>query len=155
MELLITPFESVGPIQFGATPAEVQAAVNAPWQTFLKDLEDPTQPTDAFDSCGLHVHYELGKCVAVECFDPAVLFFQGRQLTGQRYREIKTWLELIDPHIKATDSGIQARSLGIELYAPNYSELERPDEVVECVMVVDRNYFEKTDALLAAHGLLP
>jgi hypothetical protein len=78
MEMIITPFESVGPIQFGATPTEVQAAVS--------------------------------------------------------------------------DSGIQARSLGIELYAPNYSELERPDEVVEGVMVVDRDYFEKTDALLAALG---
>jgi hypothetical protein len=153
MKLIITPFKSVGPIQFGATPTEVQAAVNAPWKTFLKDLEDPSQPTDAFDSCGFHVHYELGKCVAIECFTPAVLFFQGRQLTGQPYREIKAWLESIDPHLKASDSGIQSRSLGIELYAPNYSELERPDEVVEGIMVVDRDYFEKTDALLAALGI--
>jgi hypothetical protein len=70
-----------------------------------------------------------------------------------RNREIKAWLESIDPHLKASDSGIQARSLGIELYAPNYSELERPDEILEGVMVVDRDYFEKTDALLAALGI--
>jgi hypothetical protein len=55
MELAITPFESVGSIKFGASPEVIRAAVNAPYETFLKDLDAPSQPTDAFDSSGFHV----------------------------------------------------------------------------------------------------
>jgi hypothetical protein len=63
-------------------------------------------------------------------------------------------LESIDDNIQPYDAGIQARSLGISLYAPNFSEEETPDALVEGVLIADRQYFEKQDAMLRAAGLL-
>lgn len=154
MELTIIPFKSVGSIQFGASPEVVRSAVNSPWTTFLKDLDAPDQPTDAFDEAGFHVHYTLGNCEAVECFAPAVLLFQNQPLIGQPYKEIKAWLESIDSNIHTYDSGIQARSFGISIYAPNFSETENSDALVEGVLVADSEYFNKQDAILRAAGLL-
>jgi hypothetical protein len=155
MELTITPFESVGPVAFGASPEVVRAATNSPWTTFLKNLEAPDMPTDAFDEAGFHVYYADGKCEAVECFSPASLIFQGKELIGQPYQQIKEWLESIDSMIVHDgESGLQARSYGIGVYAPDFSEAERPDAVVQGVIVVDREYFDKQDAILRAAGLL-
>jgi hypothetical protein len=154
MELVITPFESVGSIQFGALPEVVRTTLNTPWQTFLKDLDVPEQPTDAFNESGLHVHYMEGKCEAVECFAPATLTFQSKLLIGQPYREVKAWLASIDPMIRFDDCGLQACSFGIGIYAPNFSENENPDALVEGVLVGSNKFMEKEKAILRAAGLL-
>jgi hypothetical protein len=147
MELTIIPFESVGPVTFGASPETVRASTNSPWTTFLKNLEAPDMPTDAFDEAGFHVYYASGKCEAVECFSPASLIFQGKELIGQPYKEVKEWLASIDSKIVYDgESGLQARSFGIGIYAPN--------AVVEGVIVVDKEYFDKQDEILRAAGLL-
>jgi hypothetical protein len=151
MELTITPFESVGPVIFGASPEMVRTATNLPCTTFLKNLEAPDMLTDAFDEAGFHIYYSDGKCEAVECFSPASLLFQGKELIGQPYKKIKEWLESIDSAIFYDgESGLQARSYGIGVYAPNFSEAERPDAIIEGVMVVDKKYFDKQDAILRA-----
>jgi hypothetical protein len=152
--LIVTPLKSVGKIEFGASPDGIRSAVNSPWKTFLKDIAAPDEPTDAFDEIGLHVYYVAGKCEAVECFAPAELILQGQQLLGEPYKVVKEWLESMDSNIHPYDSGIRARTLGISLYAPNFSETENPDAPVSGVLVGSQEYFEKEDTLLRAAGLL-
>lgn len=154
MEFIITPLKSVSGIEFGATPEEIRSALNYPWRTFLRDVSAPDEPTDAFDEIGLHVHYVAGRCEAVDCFAPAKLILQDKQILGEPYKVIKGQLESMDSNIHAYDSGIRARTLCVSLYAPNFSETENPDAPVSAVLVGSKEYFDKEDALLRAAGLL-
>jgi hypothetical protein len=148
MELPIVPFDSIGFVEFGASPDTVKASTNYLSESFMKTPMSE-MPTDAFDEIGIHIYYSSGKCDAVECFAPARPIFQGRQILGQPYEEIKKWLESIDPHIVFDGSEIQARSFGISV-SPGFSEIVGVNSVVEIVLVVDRGYFDRQDAALAA-----
>ncbi len=149
MELIITPFESVGIVKFGESPETVRSVLKSPCKSFMKSSSSE-MPTDAFDDIGVHVYYSQNKCEAVECFSPASLTFQGKILIGQPYKEIEKWLLSIDKNVVHGDSGIQSRSFGIGLYAPDFCETENPDATIEAVIVVDKEYFNKQDAILAA-----
>jgi hypothetical protein len=154
MELVITPLKSVGSIEFGSTAETIRSVVSSPWETFLKDLTAPDEPTDAFDEAGFHVYYVAGRCEAVECFAPAELTLNGQQILGKPYRVIKQLLESMDANIQPYDSGIRARTLCISLYASNFSDAENLDAPVSGVLVGSRKYFDREDALLKAAGLL-
>jgi hypothetical protein len=143
MKFNIVPFQSVGPIEFGASPEAVRNVIDSPLKSFVKGaLSDMPTPTDAFDEIGVHVYYDkLNRCEAVEFFSPTVLLFQEQVLVDKPYREIVKWLASIDTNIVYDDSGLEARSLGIGLYAPSFDENERPDELVESVIVVSKGYW--------------
>jgi hypothetical protein len=129
--------------QLGLLPA-----TSHPAKSFMK-TSMAEMPTDAFDSVGIHVYYSAGKCDAVECFAPASPVFQGKTVMGQPYEEIKKWLESIDSHIVIDGSEVQARSLGISISA-SFSETAEEVSVVESMLVVDKDYFDRQDAILAA-----
>jgi hypothetical protein len=143
MELNIVPFQSVGSLRFGASPEIIRSVFNSPLKSFTKGaISDMPTPTDAFDEDGVHVYYDkLNRCEAIEFYSPALLTFQGKLLVNQPYKEISEWLSSVDDNIVYDDSGLEARSLGIGLYAPNFDENERPDELVESVIVVSKGYW--------------
>jgi hypothetical protein len=149
MEFIIKPFESLGPVKFGATVDEVRTVLNSPWESFRKNVAvDKT--TDAFDQLGFHVYYnEANQCEAIECFASATLSFQGQRLIGRSYQELRDWFKLIDPQIIIDSGGLEARSFGIAIYAPNFHEIDRPTEIIEGAMIVDRGYFQRGDEMLA------
>ena len=132
------PFQSVGAIELGKSPEIIRSVINSPWRSFLKG----STPTDAFEDAGIYVYYDKSnKSEAIEFFTPASLTFQGKVLVDKPYKEIRDWLASIDSNIIHNDSGIEARSLGIGLYAPSFDENERPDELVEAIIVVCKGYW--------------
>jgi hypothetical protein len=143
MKLDIIPFQSVGAMEFGASPESIRAVLNSSPKSFVKgSLSDKPTATDAFDEVGIHVYYdESNKCEAIEFFSPALLTFQEKELVGQPYKAVSEWLASIDANIVRDDSGLEARSLGIGLYAPDYDENERPDGLVESAIVVKQGYW--------------
>lgn len=143
MELNITPFQSVGYMKFGASAKVIRSMFDFPLTSFVKGpASDMPTPVDAFDEGGIHIYYDkLNRCDAIEFFSPASLTFQGKLLIDQPYKEISKWLVSMDTNIVYNDSGLEARSLGIGLYAPNFDENERPDELVESVIVVSEGYW--------------
>jgi hypothetical protein len=148
MELPIIPFDSVGFVKFGASPDAVKASTSYSSKSFMK-TPISEMPTDAFDEVGIHVYYSSGKCDAVECFSPACPIFQGKRIIGEPYEEIKKWLESIDSHIVIDGSEIQARSFGISI-SPSFSEIVGASSIVESMLVTDKEYFTRQDAVLAA-----
>jgi hypothetical protein len=143
MELPIIPLESVGPIKFGASPEAVQQAVNSPFMTAVKNLDLPDNPTDFFDEVGFHVYYADGQCEAVELFSPAFPTLDGKPIIGQPFREVKAWLESLDPDVQPYDSGIQSRSYGLRISSSNFSEEDNPDAPIGSMLVSNRGYFDK------------
>lgn len=143
MELNIIPFQSVGNINFGASPENIRSVINFPLKSFVKGpVSDIPTPADSFDDGGIYIYYDNSNvCDAIEFFSPALLTFQGKLLIDQPYKEVSEWLASIDKNITYDDSGLKAHSLGIGIYAPNFEENERPDELVESVIVVSKGYW--------------
>src|SRR5919106_7025414 len=120
MEFDITPYVGVGPITFGMTRAEVRRRLEAPVESFMKT---PTSaaPADAFDTLGLHVHYDSDdRCEAVEFVRLlTIATFRGQPLLGQPFAEVKRWLQAIDSDVRSDSSGLTLLTFGFGLYAPS------------------------------------
>jgi hypothetical protein len=142
MEFEITPYVGVGPITFGMTRAEVRRRLDAPVDSFMKA---PTSlaPADAFDTLGIHVHYDADdRCEAVE-FGRLLTIptFRRQPLFGQSFAEIERWLRMIDPDVRSDLSGLTSLKFGFGLYAP--SALHEPQSPVEGVIVFRRGYYDQ------------
>ena len=140
MRFDINPYVGIGPITFALLRAEVRERLAAPVELFMKG---PTSisPTDAFDSLGIHVHYDFqDRCEAVELWrsDPT---FRGRQLLKLPFTVIKSWLREIDHDLRADSSGLTSLTFGFGLYAP--LAVDDDQSLVESVIVFRRGYYDQ------------
>ena len=142
MEFEITPYVGVGPITFGMTRAEVRGRLAAPVESFRKTPTSAT-PADAFDTLGIHIHYDLDDCCEAVEFGQllAVLRFRGQSLLGQPFVEIERWLRAIDPEVRSDSSGLTSLTFGFGLYVPSASD--DPQSLVEGVIVFRRGYYDQ------------
>jgi hypothetical protein len=145
MELEIAPHVGVGPITFGMTRAEVRRQVAAPATTFVKG-PDNAVPTDAFDSLGIHVHYDSeDRCEAVEFGgSSAIPTFRDEPLLGQPVGRMERWLRAIDPEVRSDRSGLTSLTFGFGFYAPR--AFDEPGSPVEGVIVFRRGYYDQDAA---------
>lgn len=130
----IKPYDSVGPISFGATSAQVRAelAPHAP-------VREPTACCDRFPTLGIRVHYAADNAVeAIEFRGPARPTLEGRPLLRERYGVLEAWLVSLDAGVKLEHSGLASLQLGIRLYAA--SARRTPDAPVEVVTVFGKDY---------------
>jgi hypothetical protein len=142
MEFEITPYVGVGPIALGMTRSEVRRRLEAPVEPFMKS-QTGAAPTDAFDTLGIHAHYDSDeRCEAVE-FGRLLTrpTFRGQQLLGQPFAEIHAWLQTIDPDVDSDSSGLTSLTFGFGLYAP--SALDDPQSPIEGVIVFKRGYYDQ------------
>jgi hypothetical protein len=75
---------ALGPIKFGMTPQQVRAAAREPWTSMRLSPTD-ADDTDIFESLQLHVTYEAGKCVMMECFNPGFIAIGGHRLDSENF----------------------------------------------------------------------
>jgi len=140
MDLLIRPYEGIGPVTLGMDRAEVRSVLGGAVRSFKKS-PDSKAPTDAFDEQGLHVYYDdAGRAEAIEVASPATPILEGRALIGRPFEELRHWLEQMDPEIQVDDAGLTAPSLGIGLYAP--AATASPSDPIEGVIVFKRGYYD-------------
>ncbi len=140
MDLLIRSNEGIGPLSLGMDRAEIRSVLGGPVRSFKK-TPDARAPTDAFDEHGIHVYYDnAGRAEAIEVASPASPILQGRSLIGKPFKEIRHWLEQLDPKVQVDEAGLTAPSLGIGVYAP--SAIGSPDEPVEGVIVFKKGYYD-------------
>ena len=140
MDLLIQPYEAMGPVRFGMRRDEVRAAIGTKVSPFMKGL-DSTTLTDSFDDERIHVYYdEQDCCEAVEVASPSVPLLEGQALLGRPFSEVRDWLMSRDSEVELDGAGLIAFTLGVGLYAP--SALKEPDEPVEGVIAFRRGYYD-------------
>jgi hypothetical protein len=137
----------VGPIEFGMTPNEVRAVLNRPYSSFKKS-DYATDPTDAFDTLELHVYYRNGKCEAVEFFNANNVCVGGHRLGDETFAQMTIILnDLVSPQ-KLTDTSYQSSAYGVEFTIAQASDAEVVG-AIQMIIVTDKGYFERQDALLA------
>jgi hypothetical protein len=140
-ELIIRPYEGVGPVDFGMTRQEVRQAVGSTVETFYRTQES-ILPTDAFDAVHMHVHYRPPDvCDLVYVFPPALVLFQGERLLNRPYAEIRAFFLEIDPDIELDGDGFTSHKFGTGIYSSlaDYA----PQEPVEGVAVFERGYYDR------------
>jgi len=141
-ELIIRPYEGVGPVKLGMTREEVRKAVGSRVETFYKTT-DSTLPTDAFDSIGMHVYYKTpDSCNYIEFGRPAVPTFQNTTLLGRPYKDVRDFFLAVDPKVEfhGDGTGFFSRRFGIGIFAPCADDA--PKDPVEGVSVFEPGYYD-------------
>jgi len=141
MEFEIVSYSGAGPIVFGMTREIVRQRIEAPAESFMKS-PNSAAPADAFDSLGLHVHYDADeRCEAIEFHGSmASPTFRNQQLLGQPFATIERWLRAIDPDLQTDSTGLTSLLFGLGLYAPSVTY--DPHSPVEGVIVFRRGYYD-------------
>lgn len=141
MEWAIKPLESVGPVDFGMSRADVRRAVGTKFREFVKSPNRPSTTTDAFEEVLVHVYYgaKSETCELVEFgAGTARPVFHGKHLFSESFAELRDWLRSLDPAMTEDEGGLESLVFGIGLYAP-YAD-EDPDRPPDGVSVFMKGY---------------
>ncbi len=125
------------------TRDEVRRAVGAPFREFKKSAASATT-TDAFEELLVHVYYraDTGGCELVELGGgTARPVYRKRDLLGGSFADAVAWLRTMDPSLRADATGLEARALGIALYAP-FAE-EEPERPADGASAFEPDYYER------------
>lgn len=135
----IMPYQAGGAIRFGMTSSQVRQVLHTDPRP-----RPPASPAgaDNFDQLGIRVYYRLPDSVeAIEFNSPACPTLHGRPLLRQRYGDLESWIQSMDPGTKLEHSGLTSNALGIRLYAS--SARRNPDAPVESVTVFEKDYYRR------------
>jgi hypothetical protein len=118
MDLIIKPFEGVGPINFGMTRESIIKAVGEQPDTFQR-FPPPALPTDNFGEAGFLAHYDSEGCRDLE-FDLngswwTRLRFRGYYISKTPYETFLSMARDEDPDIAFDEDGFTSTLLGIAM----------------------------------------
>ena len=137
----IESYVGVGPIRLGDTTEAIADALHS--EPEFIDKGGPL-PTAAFSDLGVHAHLAADRrCEAIELMAPARPTFDGEQLLGVPFSEVRDALLRRDPRLTLEPDGLTSEALGIGLYAP--SATKAPDDPAEGVIVFVRGYYAGTE----------
>ncbi|OGL65909.1 hypothetical protein A3F52_05020 [Candidatus Uhrbacteria bacterium RIFCSPHIGHO2_12_FULL_47_11] len=140
MGYIFQPFQSIGEIVFNMTRKQVRQTLKGKVKEFLKTPQSKRM-TDAFGDLGFHVYYDdQEQCEAVELFNPAQVSFEGKQLIGTPYQEVKEHFIKKDEHLEEDGAGFISKKLGFGVYAPFAGK--EPQEPIESVLVFRKEYHD-------------
>jgi hypothetical protein len=144
----VIAMQCVGPIKFGMPRADVRALLNQPFTEFNKG-PDATEPTDAFNTLSLHVFYRDGGVEAVEFWETHNIKIGGHRLGNETFADMVN--SLYDPLIPnvMTSTSLQSYSFGVEFGIPSAEDSDKIG-AIQHVIVVEKGYFERADAMVAA-----
>jgi hypothetical protein len=135
----IHTYVGAGPLRFGMTREEVQAALGSTPKRFRRTPSG--SESDHFTDGGVLVYYDHdGRCEAIEMDSRAAPNVNGRALVGLPFRDLLEWFTAADPGIETDGAGLISRGLGIALYAP--AARKEPDDPVEAAMAFRRGYYD-------------
>src|SRR5262245_38903685 len=115
----IRPFEGVGPVLFGMTRQEVQAALGRNPRAFRK-VPSEKQLTDVYDTIGLYAYFDDDdRLEYVELTDLRVLSLYGESLFGPLMKAVENRMRAFDVDVVPNDEGFDCFGIGISVYAPS------------------------------------
>jgi hypothetical protein len=138
---------SVGPIDFGMSRQAVRVALAAPFTEFTKG--EGEEPTDAFDTLGVHVYYRNGGVEAMEFWKTENILLGGHRLGDETFNDVEMMIrDYVQQHI-TTATSVQSYSYGVEF---NIASADQGDVVgaIHHLIAVCPGYFQRQAELLAA-----
>ena len=139
MKFTIIPYVGVDKIHFGMQRDQVRSCLGGMFKEFRKS-SDSLNTTDAFD--GVHIYYnEDNCCEALEFFSPSEVMFNGYNIIGFAYSLGKKIFEAESTAITEDAYGLDARDLGVGLYAPDYED--DSEALIQGVFVYRRGYYNQ------------
>lgn len=146
MDLLILPYESVGPIKFGMAQTEVHKVLSS--KAVVK-TGNKLEKADFFHELGIKVCYRRSSpyfCSALVLYEPSNPIFQDQRLLGAAsIGELQAWLESIDDSLEITTEAITSYRYGISLHTPDCEILKH--EPPKSITVFEKGYFDKKNAI--------
>jgi hypothetical protein len=115
---VVSPFESFGPLRFGATSPEVQSSTGGTPLRFQKG--DSPNLTEAYTEIGFHAHYDsTGTLEFVEAFPPCRATYAGVELLMPDAAGTVKALQALGLHVRDDgEGGLWFDQHGFALYAP-------------------------------------
>ena len=105
--------QSIGPIEFGMTRHEVRTLLDQPYSVVIRP-EASDEPSDAFETMDLCVHYYRNMCVAVDFFKPNNVSIGGHQLADVSFAAMATILpDHVTPDV-VTPTSFRSIPFGVE-----------------------------------------
>jgi hypothetical protein len=141
----IEPHRAVGPIRFGMSRAEVEAAMGTTPRRGKRKLA--ISQYDNFQDDGLYVYYDPDdKAIAAEFFDFAELSYPPDVSLDLSYGDLVGWMRSRDPGL-AMEAGLPCRSdsLGMAAGAGNEGK-------TESIILYRPNYYEDSARWRAERG---
>jgi hypothetical protein len=140
MDMVIVPYQSVGPLSFGMAREEVRSIINSAYKV-VKKTEQAEAPYDYFYELGIHVHYSKeGQCEFIELGAPSRPLFLEHELLGQPFHLVYAWLKTISQAMRLSMAGVTSLDLGISLYVPGLKD--NPRAPVESISAFARGYWD-------------
>lgn len=122
MVFQITPYMSVGSIEFGMAPNDVRRIVGSEPIPF-KRTDRVEYPSDMFENDGIFAYYDKnGNLEAVELTSPAKVMLRDIALLEEAYINVLGKLISIDPELHTDGDGLTSYKMGIGIYAPDNDE---------------------------------
>ena len=118
-EWVISPFESLGPLRFGATAPEVQAAAGGTPTRFQKGASPNL--TEAYDEIGFHAYYDSDeKLEFIDAFPPCRVTYAGVDLLRPKMSDATEELASLGLQGRDDrDGSLWFDQHGFGLYAPH------------------------------------
>jgi hypothetical protein len=115
---IIQPFESLGPLNFGASRGEVREVLDEPPREFAKGAA--TILSEAYNGAGLHAHYDdAGQLELIEAFDPCRPVYASVPLLARDVASVLGSLSALGLVPRADgEGGFWFDDQGFALYAP-------------------------------------
>jgi len=114
---VISPFESIGPLRFGATASEVQSLTKGIPSPFAKGLSPNL--VEAYHELGFHAHYDaIGELEFVEAFLPCRPIYAGVELLRPNLPDVVGELAALGLQFREDGEGVWFDQHGFALYAP-------------------------------------
>lgn len=141
MNLIITPYEGVGPIEFGMTRNELRKLFNGEVHE-IQRIRDTDNIWDYIHEGAIQIAYYSEHrllCSTIMLSHPEQVFFQDRNLLdGTSVRELTKWFKSIDKELDITMDGVVSYKYGISFCTEDYKILA--DEPPEAIVVFARGF---------------
>jgi hypothetical protein len=110
----LTLGKAVGPIQLGATRAQIIQILGEPEKsrTYSLSIED------SYRSIGLSLEYRPadGLCNHITVWSPSQLMYEGQDLLMLSWYQLEHWFGLLDSEFEAVYDGWQSDKVGIAIH---------------------------------------
>lgn len=143
MKLEITPFKSLGPIEFGMSMEAVDRVLGTKGEVFQPFEEGYHARVSYFDTGIMAEFRHPSECVSVEASSPFEVIFRGRNLLEPTIAELQSWLSSLDANLEFVE-GLVSRELGVFVVLTAASQ--RPNEPPLTAGCFEKNYHELADS---------